>query len=117
MAASLNSLEAGSVACRDLSAGGSEELPASVVPPGVILLPSLPKAGCPGLPIPQEHEALREMKNELMGWWDGIRRQRITLLGATNRPFDLDEAALRRFTHRQGAEWVCRAGGSALNAS
>lgn len=50
----------------------------------------------------KEHEALREMKNEMMALWDGIRsgRERVMLLGATNRPFDLDEAALRRFTHR-----------------
>ncbi|PSC75359.1 ATPase family AAA domain-containing 1 [Micractinium conductrix] len=50
----------------------------------------------------REHEALREMKNELMSQWEGIRpgRTRIMVLGATNRPQDLDEAALRRFTHR-----------------
>lgn len=51
-----------------------------------------------------EHEALREMKNEFMQQWDGVRRagpkQRITVLGATNRPQDLDEAVLRRFARR-----------------
>jgi hypothetical protein len=51
-----------------------------------------------------EHEALREMKNEFMQQWDGVRRcgpkQRVTVLGATNRPQDLDEAVLRRFGRR-----------------
>lgn len=53
-----------------------------------------------------EHEALREMKNELMAQWDGIRSAttgvapRVMLLGATNRPGDLDDAVLRRFSRR-----------------
>lgn len=53
-----------------------------------------------------EHEALREMKNELMAQWDGIRSTksaaapRVMVLGATNRPGDLDDAVLRRFSRR-----------------
>mmetsp|Transcript_8705 Transcript_8705/g.32107 ORF Transcript_8705/g.32107 Transcript_8705/m.32107 type:complete len:929 (-) Transcript_8705:2384-5170(-) len=53
-----------------------------------------------------EHEALRELKNELMAHWDGVRSggesndDRIMVLGATNRPQDLDEAVLRRFSRR-----------------
>ncbi|CAD7696323.1 unnamed protein product [Ostreobium quekettii] len=54
----------------------------------------------------QEHEAMRELKNEFMSQWDGIRSggactsTRIMVLGATNRPQDIDEAVLRRFSHR-----------------
>ncbi|KAI4329764.1 hypothetical protein MLD38_028112 [Melastoma candidum] len=52
---------------------------------------------------PGEHEAMRKMKNEFMVNWDGIRtkdRERVLVLGATNRPFDLDEAVIRRFPRR-----------------
>ncbi|KAE8818133.1 Spastin [Hordeum vulgare] len=44
-----------------------------------------------------EHEATRRMRNEFMAAWDGLRSkdsQRILILGATNRPFDLDDANL-----------------------
>lgn len=51
-----------------------------------------------------EHEAMREIKNEFMSNWEGIRSTsaapRVMVLGATNRPHDLDEAVLRRFTKR-----------------
>ncbi|KAK3270502.1 hypothetical protein CYMTET_21103, partial [Cymbomonas tetramitiformis] len=51
-----------------------------------------------------EHEALREIKNEFMANWDGIRAagrmDRVMVVGATNRPHDLDEAVLRRFSKR-----------------
>ncbi|CAH2064062.1 unnamed protein product [Thlaspi arvense] len=45
-----------------------------------------------------EHEATRRMRNEFMAAWDGLRTidsQRILILGATNRPFDLDDAVIR----------------------
>ncbi|TVU49895.1 hypothetical protein EJB05_01235, partial [Eragrostis curvula] len=50
-----------------------------------------------------EHEAMRKMKNEFMINWDGLRtkeHERVLVLGATNRPFDLDEAVIRRFPRR-----------------
>ncbi|KAL7585154.1 uncharacterized protein LOC111920529 [Lactuca sativa] len=52
---------------------------------------------------PGEHEAMRKMKNEFMVNWDGLRtkdRERVLVLGATNRPFDLDEAVIRRLPRR-----------------
>ncbi|KAJ8769881.1 hypothetical protein K2173_008963 [Erythroxylum novogranatense] len=48
---------------------------------------------------PGEHEAMCKMKNEFMVNWDGLRtkdKERVLVLAATNRPFDLDEAVIRR---------------------
>ncbi|PQQ05834.1 peroxisomal biogenesis factor 6 [Prunus yedoensis var. nudiflora] len=50
-----------------------------------------------------EHEAMRKIKNEFMTHWDGLlsnQGDRILVLAATNRPFDLDEAIIRRFERR-----------------
>ncbi|KAK6940965.1 ATPase, AAA-type, core [Dillenia turbinata] len=52
---------------------------------------------------PSEHEAMRKMKNEFMVNWDGLRtkdKERVLVLAATNRPFDLDEAVIRRLPRR-----------------
>ncbi|XP_075489366.1 uncharacterized protein LOC142528218 isoform X3 [Primulina tabacum] len=52
---------------------------------------------------PGEHEAMRKMKNEFMLNWDGLRTkdtERVLVLAATNRPFDLDEAVIRRLPRR-----------------
>ncbi|XP_074358423.1 uncharacterized protein LOC141697779 [Apium graveolens] len=52
---------------------------------------------------PGEHEAMRKMKNEFMMNWDGLRtkdKERVLVLAATNRPFDLDEAVVRRLPRR-----------------
>ncbi|KAJ6825477.1 uncharacterized protein M6B38_376340 [Iris pallida] len=50
-----------------------------------------------------EHEATRKMRNEFMAAWDGLRSkdsQKILIVGATNRPFDLDDAVIRRLPRR-----------------
>ncbi|XP_039045411.1 uncharacterized protein LOC120185192 isoform X1 [Hibiscus syriacus] len=50
-----------------------------------------------------EHEAMRKIKNEFMAHWDGLltkQDERILVLAATNRPFDLDEAIIRRLERR-----------------
>ncbi|KAL7161827.1 hypothetical protein ACSBR2_042322 [Camellia fascicularis] len=52
---------------------------------------------------PGEHEAMHKMKNEFMMNWDGLRTkdtERVLVLAATNRPFDLDEAVIRRLPRR-----------------
>ncbi|KAH7430861.1 hypothetical protein KP509_08G017600, partial [Ceratopteris richardii] len=46
-----------------------------------------------------EHEAVTNMKTEFMAWWDGFTTDqdaRVMVLAATNRPWELDEAILRR---------------------
>ncbi|KAI3689815.1 hypothetical protein L2E82_47785 [Cichorium intybus] len=50
-----------------------------------------------------ENEAMRKIKNEFMTHWDGLLSksgEQILVLAATNRPFDLDEAIIRRFERR-----------------
>ncbi|XP_058227754.1 cell division control protein 48 homolog C-like isoform X3 [Rhododendron vialii] len=50
-----------------------------------------------------EHELTRRIKNEFMLNWDGLRTkdgERVLVLAATNRPFDLDEAVIRRMPRR-----------------
>lgn len=55
-----------------------------------------------------EHETSRRMKNEFFSGWDGLLSTSsasdpnlsVTVVAATNRPYDLDSAALRRLPHR-----------------
>lgn len=52
-----------------------------------------------------EHEASRRLKTEFMVQVDGVAtgsnsNPQVLIVGATNRPMDLDEAALRRLTKR-----------------
>ena len=50
-----------------------------------------------------EFEGMRTIKNEFMTHWDGLATQagkQILVLAATNRPFDLDQAVIRRFERR-----------------
>ncbi|KAJ3437821.1 aaa-type atpase family protein-related [Anaeramoeba flamelloides] len=50
-----------------------------------------------------EHEASRKIKNTIMEQWDGLEREnigRVIVLASTNRPFDLDEAVIRRLPRR-----------------
>uniref|UniRef100_A0A0D3AMM8 AAA+ ATPase domain-containing protein n=1 Tax=Brassica oleracea var. oleracea TaxID=109376 RepID=A0A0D3AMM8_BRAOL len=50
-----------------------------------------------------ETESTRKIKNEFMLHWDGLMTEPgegVMVLAATNRPFDLDEAIIRRFERR-----------------
>ncbi|XP_066356489.1 uncharacterized protein [Miscanthus floridulus] len=52
---------------------------------------------------PGEHEAMSKFKNEFLINWDGLHtkeQEHVTVLGATNRPFDLGDAVIRRFPCR-----------------
>lgn len=47
-----------------------------------------------------EHEATRRLKTEFLIQMDGINKNNVLLIGATNRPQDIDEAARRRLVKR-----------------
>lgn len=50
-----------------------------------------------------EHDAMRRMKNEFLQCFDGMgtsEGDRVLVMAATNRPQELDDAALRRFEKR-----------------
>jgi hypothetical protein len=44
-----------------------------------------------------EHEVSRDLKTEFLQWWDGLLSgEKIWIVAATNRPFEVDSAVLRR---------------------
>jgi len=50
-----------------------------------------------------DNSSMRRVKNEFMSRWDGLLSkpdEKIIVLAATNMPFDLDEAVIRRFQRR-----------------
>ncbi|XLV03445.1 hypothetical protein S245_017782 [Arachis hypogaea] len=52
---------------------------------------------------PGKHETMCKMKNEFMMNWDGLQtkdKERVFVLPATNRPFNLDEAVIRGLLRR-----------------
>ena len=55
-----------------------------------------------------DHEAMAMMKAEFMTLWDGLTSStdRILVLGATNRPADIDAAILRRMPKRYAVSSV-----------
>jgi len=55
----------------------------------------------------QDHEATAMMKAEFMSLWDGLvsdSSSRIIILGATNRPNDIDQAIIRRMPKRYSVQ-------------
>jgi SpoVK/Ycf46/Vps4 family AAA+-type ATPase len=50
-----------------------------------------------------DHESTRRVKNELLISMDGVTtstRHQVTVIAASNMPWEIDEAALRRFEHK-----------------
>ncbi|KAF3680933.1 hypothetical protein FXO38_02063 [Capsicum annuum] len=85
---------------------------ASKIAPSIIYVDESPVCLCGVLKVdsmlgrrenPEEHQAMCRLKNEFMMNWDGLRTkdtERVLVLAATNRPFDLDEAVIRRLPRR-----------------
>ncbi|PHT79749.1 hypothetical protein T459_17801 [Capsicum annuum] len=76
-------------------------LMASKIAPSIIFVDEVSMLG--RRENPEEHQAMRRLKNELMRNWDGLRTkntERVLVLAATNRPFDLDEAVIRSLPRR-----------------
>ncbi|KAJ1640032.1 P-loop containing nucleoside triphosphate hydrolase protein, partial [Pavlovales sp. CCMP2436] len=65
-----------------------------------------------------EHEASRRLKTEFLVQFDGVmsneEQSRVLVMGATNRPQELDDAAIRRLTKRIYIPLPCESARSTL---
>lgn len=57
--------------------------------------------------MPVGYTTKREALNEFMMEWDGLKSHngRVIVMAATNRPYDLDEAVIRRMPRRVMSMW------------
>ncbi|PHU15569.1 hypothetical protein BC332_16774 [Capsicum chinense] len=76
---------------------------ASKIAPSIIFVDEVDSIMLGRRENPEEQQAMHRLKNEFTLDWDGLRTkdtERVMVLAATNRPFDLDEAVIRRLPRR-----------------